>query len=208
MRREIRRPSDGQRMSEPDAREPGSPPKPGADAGASTPGASSAHGIGPDRRARHAGGSRRIRLHDRSATTSTVPRNRIHHPRLITRFAAVVTALAGAVLAFGAAAPAAFATLPPPEPGRTGATAPVVIHTVIVGGTPGGKIILIAAAAAALAAVAAAHDGARRLKRAAAALRCSSRSRPDLPVGSCRRGRPPQTPAAGPSGPRRIDSIT
>src|SRR5512133_3480965 len=61
----------------------------------------------------HAGGSRRIRLHDRSATTSTVPRNRIHHPRLITRFAAVVTALAGGVLAFGAAASAAFATLPP-----------------------------------------------------------------------------------------------
>lgn len=40
-------------------------------------------------------------------------------PRLITRFAAVVTALAGAVLAFGAAAPAAFATLQPLEPGRT-----------------------------------------------------------------------------------------
>jgi hypothetical protein len=68
-----------------------------------------------------------------------------------------VTALAGAVLAFGAAAPAAFATLPPPEPGRTGDTAPVVIHTVIVGGMPDGKIILIAAAAAALAAVAAAR---------------------------------------------------
>jgi hypothetical protein len=59
--------------------------------------------------------------------------------RLITRFAAVVTALAGAVLAFGAAAPAAFATLPPPEPGRTGDTAPVVIHTVIVGGMPAGR---------------------------------------------------------------------
>src|SRR5260370_33942936 len=135
--------------------EPGSPPKPGADGGVSTPGASPAHGIGPDRRVRPAGGSRRIRLHDRSATTSTVPRNRTHHPRLITRFAAVVTALAGAVLAFGAAAPAAFATLPPPEPGRTGDTAPVVGHTVIAGGMPGGKSILIAAAAAALAAVAA-----------------------------------------------------
>jgi hypothetical protein len=94
-------------------------------------------------------------LHDRSATTSTVPRNRIHHPRLITRFAAVLTTLAGAVLAFGAAAPSAFATLPAPEPDRTGDTAPVVIHTVIVGGMPGGKIILIAAAAAALATVAA-----------------------------------------------------
>jgi hypothetical protein len=77
-----------------------------------------------------------------------------------------MTALAGAVLAFGAAAPAAFATLPPPEPGRTGDTAPVVIHTVIVGGMPGGKIILIAAGPCTR--NAAAHDGARRLKRAAA----------------------------------------
>ena len=94
-------------MSEADAWDPGSSPKPRADAG--TPGASSADGIGPDRRVRHAGGSRRIRLHDRSTTTSTVPRNRIPHPRLITRFTAVVTALAGAVPAFGAAAPAAFA---------------------------------------------------------------------------------------------------
>ena len=97
---------------------------------------------------------------------STVPRNRIHHPRLNTRFAAVVTALAGAVPAFGAAAPAAFATPPPPEPGRTGGTAPVVIHTVIVGGMPGGKIIPIAAAAAALAAVAAVlPDHARATRR-------------------------------------------
>jgi hypothetical protein len=54
---------------------------------------------------------------------------------------------------------------------------------------------------------AAAHDGAKRLKRAAAALRCGCRSRPDLPAGSCRRGCHPQTPAA-PSGPRRIHSIT
>jgi hypothetical protein len=129
---------------------------------------SSAHGIGPGRRARHAAGSRRLRLHDRSATTSTVPRNRIHHPRLTTRFAAVLTTLAGAVQAFGAAAPAAFATLPPPEPGRTGDAAPVVIHTVIAGGMPGGKIILIAAAAAAaaLAAVAAVlPDRARATRR-------------------------------------------
>ena len=76
-----------------------------------------------------------------------------------------MTALAGAVLAFGAAAPAAFATLPP-EPGGTGDTAPVVIHTVIVGGMPDGKIILIAPAAAALAAVAAVLlDRARATRR-------------------------------------------
>jgi hypothetical protein len=165
VRRERRRPGGGQRMSEPDAWDPCSPPKPGADAGVSTPGTSSAHGIGPDRRVRHAGGSRRIRLHDRSTATSTVPQNRIHHPRIITRFGVVVTALGG-VLAFGAAAPAAFATLPPPEPGRTGDTAPAVIHTVIVGGMPGEKIILIAPAAAALAAVAAVLlDRARATRR-------------------------------------------
>jgi hypothetical protein len=77
-----------------------------------------------------------------------------------------VTALAGAILAFGAAAPAAFATLPQPETGRTGDTAPVVIHTAIVGGMPDGKIILIAAAAAALAAVAAVLlDRARATRR-------------------------------------------
>jgi hypothetical protein len=76
-----------------------------------------------------------------------------------------VTALADAVLAF-AAAPAAFATLPQPETGRTGDTAPVVIHTAIVGGMPDGKIILIAAAAAALAAVAAVLlDRARATRR-------------------------------------------
>jgi hypothetical protein len=63
-----------------------------------------------------------------------------------------------------AAAPAPFATLPPAEPSRTGDTAPVVIHTVIVGGMPGGKIILIAAAA--LAAVAAVlPDRARATRR-------------------------------------------
>ena len=191
MRRgEITRPSDGQRMSESNAWDPGSPPKPKADTGVSTPGASSAHRIGPHRRVRCAGGSRRIRLHDRSATTSTVPRSHIHHPRFIARFAAVVTALAGAVLAFGAAAPAAFVTLPPPEPGRTGDTAPVVIHTGIVGGMPGGKIILIAAAALPRSRGSAAgpctrnaapHDDAERLKRAAAALHCGRRSRPDRP---------------------------
>jgi hypothetical protein len=47
VRREIRRPSDGQRMSEPDAWDPGSSPKPRADAGVSTPGTSSAHGMDP-----------------------------------------------------------------------------------------------------------------------------------------------------------------
>ena len=218
MRREIKQPSDGQRMSEPDARDPGSPPKPRADAGVSTPGASSVHGIGPDRRARHAGGSRRIRPHDRSATTPTVPRNRIHHPRLITRFAAVVTALPAP--SWRSAQPR-----PPLSPPAAAGTRPHWRHR--SGRDPHrdrrrharredhsdrgrgrGPRRSRGSAAGPCTRNAAAHDGARRLKRAAAALRCGCRSRPDQPVGSCRRGCRPQTPAAPPPGPRRIDSIT
>lgn len=204
-------------MSEPDAWDPGSPPKPRADAGVSTPGTSSAHGIGPDRRVRHAGGSRRIRLHDRSTATSTVPQNRIHHPRIITRFAAVVTALVGAVLAFGAAAPAAFrhsaAGTRPHWRHRSGRDphrdrrrhARREDHSDRTCGR--GARRSRGSAAGPCTRDAAAHDGAKRLKHAAAALRCGCRSRPDLPVGSCRRGCRPQTPAA-PSGPRRIHNIT
>ena len=157
------------------------------------------------------------RLHDRSTTTSTVPRNRIHHPRLITRFAAVVTALPGAVLAFGAAAPAAFrhsaAGTRPHWRHRSGRDphrdrrrhARREDHSDRTCGR--GPRRSRGSAAGPCTRNAAAHDGAKRLKHATAALRCGCRSRPDLPVGSCRRGCRPQTPAA-PSGPRRIHSIT
>jgi hypothetical protein len=74
--------------------------------------------------------------------------NPIHRIR---RYAAVLVALVGTLLAFAATAPAAFATIAPPG-GATGAgpshSRPVVIHTVVVGGMPGWQIALIAAGAA------------------------------------------------------------
>jgi hypothetical protein len=80
--------------------------------------------------------------------------NRIHHIRLIRRLAAGLAGLAGTLLAFGAAAPAALAVPPPARPaGHGGApSSPVVIHTVITGGMPGWQITLIAVGAALLAA--------------------------------------------------------
>jgi hypothetical protein len=206
--RRNKAPRDRQRMSEPDAWDPGSPPKPRADAGVSTPGTSSDHGIGPNRPVRHAGGSRRIRLYNRSTTTSTVPQNRIHHPCIITRFAAVVTTLAGAVLAPAAAAPAAFAILPP-EQGGTGDRFGRDPHRdrrrharredhsdrTCDRGPRRGR----GSAAGPCRRDAAAHAGAKRLKHAAAALRCGCRSRPDLPVGSCRRGCRPQRQSRRPA---------
>src|SRR6266536_3449203 len=185
-------------MSEPDAWDPGSPRNRERTQEYQRQARHLLMELDPIGRVRHAGGSRRIRLHDRSTTTSTVPRNRIHHPRLITR----------------------FATVPPPEPGRTGDTAPVVIHTVIVGGMPGGKIILIAAAVAALAAVAAVLlDRARATRRHMTAP--SAYSAPPLPSAAaagpgqtCRspwrsspptsrpRMVPPRWPTCSPSTPR------
>jgi hypothetical protein len=88
----------------------------------------------------------------------------------IRRFAATVAGLAGALLAFAAAAPAAFASgqpppLPPPirekhpplplghihQPVHN-IPAPVPVHTVVTGGMPGWQITLIAVGAALLAA--------------------------------------------------------
>jgi hypothetical protein len=65
--------------------------------------------------------------------------NRIHRIR---RSVGALATLAGALLAVGAAAPAALATMPPPDPGAPGVVSPpVVIHT---GGMPGWQIALIA----------------------------------------------------------------
>jgi hypothetical protein len=66
----------------------------------------------------------------------------------IARIPVFLAGLAGAVLAFGAAAPPALATMPPPAPAGTPA-----IRTVVTGGMPGWQITLIAAGAALLAAV-------------------------------------------------------
>ena len=83
--------------------------------------------------------------------------NRIQHIR---RLAAALAGLAGALLAFAVAAPAALARPDPPlppgwqlkhplPPGHwTGPVYKVPAHTVIVGGMPGWQIALIAAAAA------------------------------------------------------------
>ena len=68
----------------------------------------------------------------------------------IRRYAGVLAALAGALLAFAATAPAAFAVTAPPG-GATGAgasTSHAVVRTVVVGGMPGWQIALIAAGAA------------------------------------------------------------
>jgi hypothetical protein len=63
-------------------------------------------------------------------------------------FAALVT-LAGALLAFTAASPAAFATRVPPSGGTAGPVqAQPQVHTIVVGGMPGWQIALIAAGAA------------------------------------------------------------
>jgi hypothetical protein len=83
----------------------------------------------------------------------------------IRRIRRIATVLAGALLAFAAASPAAFARIPLPGglPGRPAELAPVppvppvsaVTRIVVVGGMPGWQIALIAAGAALLAAAAA-----------------------------------------------------
>ena len=67
------------------------------------------------------------------------------------RCLSALAALAGTLLAFAVAAPAALATLPPPDPGLPGDVP--VIHTVVTGGMPAWQIALIAAGAALLAAM-------------------------------------------------------
>ena len=93
----------------------------------------------------------------------------------IRRFAAVLAGLAGALVAFGAT-PAFAVHVPPPGSGSgvstspAGTTAPVEVHTVVVGGMPGWQITLIAIVAALLAAtVAVLLDRARRSRRKAIA---------------------------------------
>jgi len=93
----------------------------------------------------------------------------------IRRFAAVLPGMAGALVAFGAT-PALAMREPPPGSGSgvstspAGTTAPVEVHTVVVGGMPGWQVALIAIVAALLAAtVAVLLDRARRSRRKAIA---------------------------------------
>ena len=75
----------------------------------------------------------------------------------IRRTLAALAAAAGALLAFSAASPAAFAgRVQPPggpfgHPVKHAPTAPAHIYTVVIGGMPGWQITLIAAGAALLA---------------------------------------------------------
>jgi len=86
------------------------------------------------------------------AARRAVAMNRTRPLSTIGRLACALAALATALLASTAAAPAAFARPVPLAPGRdtTGLSPPV--HTVVVGGMPGWQIALIAVAAAAVAA--------------------------------------------------------
>jgi hypothetical protein len=84
----------------------------------------------------------------------------------IKRCLGVLATLGGALLALAAAAPAALASLPPPDPGPAGVVPAPVVGTVVAGGMPGWQIALIAAGAALIAAVAAVMaDRARAARR-------------------------------------------
>ena len=71
----------------------------------------------------------------------------------IQRCLGVLAALSGALFALATTAPAALASLAPPDPGPAGVAPAPVIRTAVVGGIPGWQIALIAAGAALLAAV-------------------------------------------------------
>ena len=71
----------------------------------------------------------------------------------IRRCLSVLAATGGALLAFGGVAPAALASLAPPDPGQGGVVPGPAVHTIVTGGTPGWQIALIAAGTAAVAAV-------------------------------------------------------
>jgi hypothetical protein len=91
------------------------------------------------------------------------PLRRLH---LIHRTAGALAVLAGALLAYTAMIPAAFALPAPPKGGAGGALPPAPERTVLVGGMPGWQIALIAVAAAMLAAAAAVLiDRARAARR-------------------------------------------
>jgi LPS O-antigen subunit length determinant protein (WzzB/FepE family) len=75
--------------------------------------------------------------------------NRIHPIR---RLAGILAGLAGGLLAFTAASPAAFAERVPPPGGGGTVQAPPQVYTIVTGGMPGWQIVLIAVAAAVIAA--------------------------------------------------------
>jgi len=83
----------------------------------------------------------------------------------IQRCLSALAALAGAMVAGIATAPAALATMAPPDPYPADYVPPPVVHTV-TGGMPGGQIALLVVGAAVLAAkVAVRVDRARAARR-------------------------------------------
>jgi hypothetical protein len=95
-----------------------------------------------------------------------VTMNRTRPLSTIRRLACTLAALASALLAATAAAPAAFARPIPLAPGRDATVHLPPVQTVVVGGMPGWQIALIAiGAAVAAAAVAVLADRARAARR-------------------------------------------
>jgi hypothetical protein len=79
--------------------------------------------------------------------------NRISRLHPIRRMTVALAGLAVALLASGAASPAAFARPAPPRLPTEPVPAAPQVHTIVAGGMPGWQIALIAAGAAVLAAV-------------------------------------------------------
>lgn len=87
----------------------------------------------------------------------------------IQRCLSALAALAGALIAAVATAPAALASLPPPDPYPADYVPPPVVHTV-TGGMSGGQIVLLVVGAAVLAGVVAVRtDRARAARQPVAA---------------------------------------
>ena len=93
------------------------------------------------------------------------------HPTTTARLRRTTAALAAAalgLLAWAAAAPAAFAQVLPPEDSNHGPVPATTVRVITAGGTPGWQITLIAVAAALIAATAAVVlDRARASRRPA-----------------------------------------
>ena len=95
-----------------------------------------------------AAGLRTLAPDRHNLTSGAITMNRIY---CIRRLAGVLVGLAGALVAFAAAAPAALAVRVPP-PGGSGGTPPPAPVTVVAGGMPGWLITLIVIGVALLAA--------------------------------------------------------
>ena len=110
----------------------------------------------------------------------------MHRIRLTRRLTLILAGLASALLAFSAAAPAAFASRPPPRPPgwNKHPSLPAHTHTLVTGGMPGWQITLIAAGAALLAAVLAVLIDRARAARRRATTSAASAMTPARPASA------------------------